>query len=166
MSCQTGRGFDGSYCMMEWVKGCANEDPSTLAFKRFGLISEQSRESTWNELDATSQTSPGNLTETVVGRMTSSGSFNYFIGFSDIQNQQDLITLIENPQPDTDYQPVGWIRLTDPLRVRTFPVIFTSCSESDPANGLVTGTINYKMNGVPIIAVNPNPLAAKETPVT
>ncbi len=164
MSCDIRRAYSGDFTMVEYAIACPNVDASTLTWKRFGMIDTTSISNEWGVEDATGDTSPRGRKEKLVTRMDSTGSFSYVAMGSAIQNQQELIRHIKSPTDATDYQPLVWLRFTDPTTVEYGPYILPSQSSERPVQGKVTGTINFEANGEIITADNPNPNIAQETP--
>lgn len=107
-----------------------NQDGSAVPtdFVRLGSVRDRSFGPEWDTVDATADTSVGDVREFLVTYKQFNPSFSGVVSNKDADNQKALELYINNP---ANSQPCGWVRIVRPLsgtqnRVYEIFVIFTS----------------------------------------
>lgn len=149
-NCIPDRGYVGDKVALMYSTQPPSTAQESLVFVRLGMMTEKSRELTYNKIDATGDTSPEQYSEFIAGRKDGTLSGSYVCMGADIENQRAFEIHAENGSDETCNEPYFWFRLIYPSgKVYTGNYMIESISEALPMNDKVTQSFSASLNGAP-----------------
>lgn len=132
-----------------------NQDSSAVPsdFVRLGSIRDRSFGPEWDTVDATADTTEGDVREYLVTYKNFNPSLSGVVSNRDTDNQKALELYVNNP---TNSQPCGWLRIVRPIsatenRVYEIFVIFTSYSIDATYDDVATFSLDTLNSGAGVI---------------
>lgn len=139
--------FTGRDVIAEFAIGDENANPSTLTFKRLGMMRGKGMNVNWDTVDTTADQSAAFTKTSLVTFRAVEFSGDGIAYTEAIFNQAELKAHVYNPGAGTANQPKAWIRLTAPDGVTVGPFIFSSWESASPYADAVTWSASAMSNG-------------------
>lgn len=106
--------FIGRLTVVNFAIAKKDADPAGLTFKRLGAMRGKELDATWDEVDATTDDSPGNSKERLSTYLDIKFTCDGVSYGEDVANQKELKSQIYSPSVATDGQPDFWLQILDP----------------------------------------------------
>jgi predicted secreted protein len=119
-----------------------------LTWSRLGAMRGKTLSVTWDSVDATADTSPGNNKETLTTFLGIEFSGDGVAYGETVSGQKALRAHVMNPPVGTQYSPKAWLRLTEPDgSITVGPFMVTEFSAEFPHADVATWSLSSSSNG-------------------
>jgi len=138
-ACETGSMVGRDYAI-EMVIACGDTRPASSAYEPIGAFTSKEVTIEWDQVDPTSDATPGNVKATLASWLNFSISGDLVARKSDEVgkiNQIKLVKHVANPV-ETGGQPFAWIRMTGPDLTYECFMLVSNISLSAPTTDVVT----------------------------
>jgi predicted secreted protein len=123
-------------------------DPSTLTFKRLGMMRGKSMKTSWDTVDTTADQSPAFTKTNLVTFKSVEFSGDGVAYGEDVANQKEFKTQAISPGVSTQNQPKVWLQMIDPDGdTYEGPFIVNEWSDDRPHADAATWSMSAMSNG-------------------
>jgi predicted secreted protein len=140
--------FTGRDVAIEFAIALEGAIPSSLTYKRLGMMRGKSMKTSWETADTTADRSPG-FTKTNLVTFKSVEFSGDGVSYTEtLHNQSEFKVNAISPGAPTEFQPKVWLRMTDPDGGKyEGPFIINEYSDDRPYSDAATWSISGMSNG-------------------